>query len=621
MPIIDKIKISGTTYDLPSGGDSCTVEEKLIALNVSEISNSATSFLYSSTRETTYIRFYCGQSDSNKTRYSVTLTSDGSYSVDNNNYVDRFTVTYLEGKGLLFEVKEGYYFYNVSKYNSSDTLVKIYGTVSGTTCEAVDTLAGIAEATLADVGNSLESIGSSYSLKQFDITAKRNNGKTMMAAISLGDLKMESGKLSTDINIGTGESGYTIAPTASTCSSSEFSTRKLAFVFDDSLFTNANEKTSRISYRFTSTHNQDVGSVTISWSDYNTPYFQNSEFNSLWTMSYDTDTKTLTVEAPAGEVTWDEQSGVWEFYRLSSNYCKLNNGITASTYGELTMPIADYVVENRRLIGEAGGNNVVELTQAEYDALSQAGTLDLTALYIITDASVGDLANYYTKTEVDNAITAATSTKQDTLVSGTNIKTINNESILGSGNIDIQGGGSITVDTELSTTSENPVQNKVVTAALDRKGDTLQWDMTSTARKNIPLRLLKGSKTIHSDALNLGDYLQYGSPTASALCITGLTPTTDFTAHTADTTVHVTSAEKDAWNAKSNFSGSYDDLTNKPTIPTVTTSITSSSTDAQVPSAKAVNDQLGGLKLVKLTQSEYDALETKDSSTLYVISG
>lgn len=32
-------------------------------------------------------------------------------------------------------------------------------------------------------------------------------------------------------------------------------------------------------------------------------------------------------------------------------------------------------------------------------------------------------------------------TKQDTLVSGTNIKTINNESLLGSGNITIQGGG------------------------------------------------------------------------------------------------------------------------------------------------------------------------------------
>ena len=34
-----------------------------------------------------------------------------------------------------------------------------------------------------------------------------------------------------------------------------------------------------------------------------------------------------------------------------------------------------------------------------------------------------------------NAITAATATKQDTLVSGTNIKTVGTESILGSGNI------------------------------------------------------------------------------------------------------------------------------------------------------------------------------------------
>lgn len=51
----------------------------------------------------------------------------------------------------------------------------------------------------------------------------------------------------------------------------------------------------------------------------------------------------------------------------------------------------------------------------------------------------------------------------------------------------------------------------------------------------------------------------------------------------------------------------------------ITTSVTSSSTDSQVPSAKAVNDKLGGLSLVKLTQVEYDAITTKDNNTLYVI--
>ena len=97
---------------------------------------------------------------------------------------------------------------------------------------------------------------------------------------------------------------------------------------------------------------------------------------------------------------------------------------------------------------------VVELTQAEYDDLPTSAKTS-NSLFVITDAEAGNLSNYYTKTETDNAITAATSTKQDTLVSGTNIKTINNESILGEGNITIQGGGgkAIEAGTNISITT------------------------------------------------------------------------------------------------------------------------------------------------------------------------
>ncbi len=110
-------------------------------------------------------------------------------------------------------------------------------------------------------------------------------------------------------------------------------------------------------------------------------------------------------------------------------------------------------------VKDSSAATVVELTQQEYDNLPSSAKTSNT-LFVITDAQAGDLTNYYTKTETntllggkadtattytktetDNAITAATSTKQDTLVSGTNIKTINNESLLGSGNINIQGGG------------------------------------------------------------------------------------------------------------------------------------------------------------------------------------
>ena len=51
------------------------------------------------------------------------------------------------------------------------------------------------------------------------------------------------------------------------------------------------------------------------------------------------------------------------------------------------------------------------------------------------------LTAYSTTQEVNTMINQSVSGKQDTLISGTNIKTINNQSLLGSGNITIQGGG------------------------------------------------------------------------------------------------------------------------------------------------------------------------------------
>ena len=52
--------------------------------------------------------------------------------------------------------------------------------------------------------------------------------------------------------------------------------------------------------------------------------------------------------------------------------------------------------------------------------------------------------------------------KQDTLVSGTNIKTINNQSILGSGNITIQGGGSSVQSdwNQTDTEADDYIKNK-----------------------------------------------------------------------------------------------------------------------------------------------------------------
>ena len=62
----------------------------------------------------------------------------------------------------------------------------------------------------------------------------------------------------------------------------------------------------------------------------------------------------------------------------------------------------------------------------------------------------------------------------------------------------------------------------------------------------------------------------YTAEEVGALPNTTKIPTT-LSALSEDTTHRVvTDAEKEAWNAKSNFSGSYNDLTNKPTIPSIT---------------------------------------------------
>ena len=51
----------------------------------------------------------------------------------------------------------------------------------------------------------------------------------------------------------------------------------------------------------------------------------------------------------------------------------------------------------------------------------------------------------------------------------------------------------------------------------------------------------------------------------------------------------------------------------------ISTTITSSSTNGEAVSAKAVYDFVGGLKMVKMTSAEYQALATKDANTVYFV--
>lgn len=57
---------------------------------------------------------------------------------------------------------------------------------------------------------------------------------------------------------------------------------------------------------------------------------------------------------------------------------------------------------------------------------------------------------------------------------------------------------------------------------------------------------------------------------------------TDLASHTGNTAIHVTQSDKNIWNAKSDFSGNYNDLTNKPSIPSIDGLATETYVDTQI---------------------------------------
>ena len=313
---------------------------------------------------------------------------------------------------------------------------------------------------------------------------------------------------------------------------------------------------------------------------------------------------------------------------------------------------------------------VVELTQAQYDALP-ASAKTSNSLFVITDAEGADLSNYYTKSEVDTAL----SDKQDALVSGTNIKTINNQSILGEGNIDIQGGGggkaieagrgisittgetADTVSFNLSLSSSTLASDSIVGGYFGNKsmaqygfafGDNAKCGNSGsacialgrnvTANGNAAIALGHGNtakKTSVAIGRNISTNIdgeigvgQY-NVSSSASTTFGHSGNTLFsvgngTANNARHNAFEIRQNGDIYISKDGQDVKLQDqLGGGGGSITIDPSLDSGSTNPVANSAitNAINDKLGGLKLVKLTQSEYDALATKDSSTLYIING
>lgn len=318
------------------------------------------------------------------------------------------------------------------------------------------------------------------------------------------------------------------------------------------------------------------------------------------------------------------------------------------------------------------GSNIIRMTASDelnhfFYMFTKRGTNDYTMTY--------EVRPYVTEVEKHNW-----SAKQDALVSGTNIKTINNQSILGEGNIEIQGGAGEQQQADWNqkdTTAVDYIKNKPtnvsafandagyltqhqslnnyytkseVDAELADKQDTLTAGANITIENNVISST--GGTQVQADwnqtDVTAVDYIKNkpAIPDTSEFITKDEYNPKELATAKALTQLNETKADKtelpdvSTIATKTELNAKQDALVSGTNIKTINgesllgegnitiegggtinidQSVISGSSNAV--SGGAVYTQMGGLKLEKITQSAYDALATKDADTLYVING
>lgn len=201
---------------------------------------------------------------------------------------------------------------------------------------------------------------------------------------------------------------------------------------------------------------QGGGSESVAWGDIT----GKPDFKAVATSgSYDDLTNKPAIPTKTSDLT--NNSGFVNDYQLSGKQDKLVSGTNIKT------------INNESILGSG---NITTASQSELTNLAttvgnQASVI--TALntavfkngdnqFNVVNGRIDSVSSVLDSalTDIENVETSVAD-KQDTLVSGTNIKTVNGNSLLGSGNIEIVGSG--TIDAQMSNSSTNAVQNNVVT--------------------------------------------------------------------------------------------------------------------------------------------------------------
>ena len=271
----------------------------------------------------------------------------------------------------------------------------------------------------------------------------------------------------------------------------------------------------------------------------------------------------------------------------------------SQTDAAITAATEDMATEADITASTASETARTENTYAKISALD--AKLDTSAYTSYTASTEG-------KEEViASALTSLHDTKQDNLVSGENIKTINNQSILGSGNLEIQGGGSNVV--ELTQAEYNALVNPD-----------------------------SGTTYVITDApaVDLDDYAMASGVTELSGTVQTLSTTVSGKADKQNVTANTNNMYFPTWNNQGVITGggtrvyAAGSTINGTNIGNIVKSNNTAIPSFYAPTSAGTAGQpllsngsgapvWGGYKFAFISQSQYDALTTPDSTTIYFI--
>ena len=265
----------------------------------------------------------------------------------------------------------------------------------------------------------------------------------------------------------------------------------------------------------------------------------------------------------ADSVKYNSTSKEVEFYHGGTSGTKVFS-YDASPF------LIDGMVQNVEIKSVTSGESQVTCLVISFN--TDAGKQDIN----IPISQIFDANNYYTTAQTDTKITEATSGKVDN-----------------------------TTYTAYTAATATEIGNKLATSDFNTYSGTVNTSLNSKASQS-DLSTLSGTVTAHtadggihvttSDKTKWNKIDDKADITAVTeaidAAVSGKTNQSDFSAHTANTDIHVTVADKTKWNNKSDFSGSYNDLTDKPTIPSKTSDLTNDSDFATSGYVQAVTSDM-----------------------------